>query len=206
MPSSVSELFDRAGVEIKGVVPWGKPVPTELSGVYVISTVQDSHSAGGTSFLAPTDKNLIGNWLDFLPQFQLDGQINPNIDDLVKRLQDFWLLDENILYIGKATSLKSRLRCFYSHQLGKRSPHAGGHWMKTLSTLDQTFIHFGEVSDFTNVEAKMLRHFIGNTSDEAKKSLRDPGHPFPFANLAFPPGTSKKHGMENQRLLKAKKL
>jgi hypothetical protein len=49
-----------------------------------------------------------------------------------------------------------------------------------------------------DVEKRFLNIFIENVSNESKQKLFDPKHPFPFANLEFPKGTRKRHGLQYQ--------
>jgi hypothetical protein len=44
-------------------------------------------------------------------------------------------------------------------------------------------------------EHTMLGAFVRSVSDNTKRRLRDPKHPFPFANLEWPRGTRKDHGI-----------
>jgi hypothetical protein len=147
---------------------------------------------------APIDVKAIERWIERVPTIKLAGE-TPSADALAHHLSEFWLCDESILYIGKASSLPSRLRDYYNTPLGDRRPHAGGHWIKTLSVLPETFVYFAETSDPENKEDVLLRAFIRNVSESTKKHLRDPDHPFPFANLEFPKGTRKTHAIRKSK-------
>jgi len=61
----------------------------------------------------------------------------PSADAFAARIASFWLPDEPIVYIGLATSLRSRVSGFYRTPIGARRPHAGGWLLKTLSILDR---------------------------------------------------------------------
>jgi len=160
---------------------------------------EDPASLGGILREAPIKLAAVGKWLERVPQFELDGQLNPSPDKIIDRLKSFWLPDENILYIGKATSLRQRVRQYYNTPLGDRRPHAGGHWIKTLSTLSQTFVHYGEVDSPGKSESEMLQAFVDGVSEHSIRGLLDPRYPFPFANLEYPPGTRKPHGIRNAK-------
>ena len=41
----------------------------------------------------------------------------------------------------------------------------------------------------------MLQRFCANVSRDSKQALHDPAHPFPFANLEWPRGPRKAHGL-----------
>lgn len=45
----------------------------------------------------------------------------------------------------------------------------------------------------------MLRAFVDAVSDVTRTVLADPDHPFPFANLEWPAGTRKAHGVTGWR-------
>jgi len=49
-----------------------------------------------------------------------------------------------------------------------------------------------------DVEERFIKNFIRNVSNESKQQLFDSEHPFPFANLEFPKGTRKRHGLQYQ--------
>jgi hypothetical protein len=49
--------------------------------------------------------------------------------------------------------------------------------------------------DPLRAEHEMLGFFVSGVSKTSRKALHDPDHPFPFANLEYPPGTKKNHGI-----------
>lgn len=145
---------------------------------------------------APVDRCAVAGWLARVPGLKLDGQSEPSPDEVARRLGEFWLCDESILYIGKAgVSLRDRVGAYYRTPLGNRSPHKGGHWIKTLSILRETFVHYAETPRPEESECHLLRVFTSRVTTKAKGHLRDPDRPFPFANLEFPKGNRKKHGL-----------
>jgi hypothetical protein len=122
--------------------------------------------------------------------------------DLCNRLAGFWLSDENVIYIGKATSLKTRIAAYYNTPLGNRGPHAGGHWVKTLSlaVLNQVCVYFAETASPEDAEDRLLAAFSQRVSESTKKALYDPTLPIPFANLKF--RRRKMHGVSRSTLLR----
>ncbi len=117
-----------------------------------------------------------------VPSIELD-KVNATAPGIINRLKQFWLADESVLYIGKATSLQSRIHAYYATPLGDRGPHAGGHWIKTLSVLHGTFLQFAEVADCEGSECELLQAFVRQVSPTTRQSVGDP--PLPFANLEF---------------------
>jgi hypothetical protein len=184
-----------AGLCPSGAVRWGEQVPEVGAGVYVIALTNETHSAEGCLASCPTSPAALDDWLDVRPELRLDGQ-RPTEAELARRLAAFWLPDEVILYIGLAgTSLRTRLRQYYQTPLGARRPHAGGHFLKTLENLDELHVHFVPTANPQDAEDAMLGSFCRHVSDASRGGLHDPDHPFPFANLEWPPGTRKRHGL-----------
>lgn len=198
MPSTVNDIFAAAGLKPKGVVRWGTSIPVTASGNYAVSLCSDPASCSPCIANCPVDSKTLKHWLGVCPDLALDGK-RPSIAELERRLSGFWLPDEVIVYIGLATSLRSRVRGYYRTPLGARKPHAGGHFLKTLSNITDLFVHFAPASDPDDCEAKMLKRFCRNVSATTKSLLLDPHHPFPFANLEYPPGTRKGHGLTGTR-------
>jgi hypothetical protein len=182
VPSSVAAVFAAAGLEPEGVVAWGKPAGDERSGVYVVALTDERDSLDRTLRVAPIADAELAELLAVRPELTLDGK-RPTVPELEARLGAFWLPDEVIVYIGLATSLRSRVRSFYHTPIGARRPHSGGWFLKTLANLDQLYVHFARVADFDDAETSMLEAFIAGVSPETRARLTDPAHPWPFANL-----------------------
>jgi hypothetical protein len=206
MPTTVAELFAAAGVPQLGTVPWSSTIPTSESGVYVVSLCPDPNIIGNTVALPDIDEAAIREWLERVPDLELDGRRSPGVHSVADRLKSFWIPDENVIYIGKATRLKTRLQQYYRTPIGEPAPHSGGHWIKTLSNLQQAFVHFGAAEDFGIREDAMLAAFIRGVSGDSRSLVADPALPLPFANLEYPQGTRKRHGMRNQRSHRATRV
>ena len=199
MPSTPLELFGAAGLTPSGVVPWGVSIPVQKSGVYVVSLCRDASSCAGTIATCPIWSSAIENWLTACPALTLDGT-RPATAELQARISEFWIPDEVVVYIGLAgTSLRNRVGQYYRTPLGAPKPHAGGHFLKTLSNLTNLYVHYAPADDPDACEGAMLKAFCGHISPTAKSKLRDPMRPFPFANLEYPPGTRKRHGLSGTR-------
>ena len=193
--SSIADLLKQVGLQWTGVVQWGEPVPSLKQGVYLLSLASRCDQNPVITGDAPVDRREVAGWLARVPSFKLDGRSEPSPDDVVQRLGEFWLRDESILYIGKTDrALRKRVNEYYGTNLGNRSPHRGGHWIKTLSVLHDTFVHYAETPRPEESEGDLLRAFIAGVRSSARETLRDPERPFPFANLEFPKGVRKKHG------------
>ena len=191
MPISPAELFRAAGVLYSGAVPWGTRPPVSDSGIYAVSLSSNRDAADVVHANAPIAVSAVRTWLGRVPGLQLDGNPEPTAEDVAACLSTFWLPDESIVYIGKATKLNNRLGQFFNHKLGERRPHAGGHWLKALSVLNKCTIHYGKCGDPETFESKALDAFVDQASAETKSTIANSGLPIPFANRAHPQGNRK---------------
>lgn len=196
MPTSPIYLIEAAGCGFGGIVPWGTRPPEQDSGIYVVSLSEDPQSVASLP-TAPVDPSQVQELLDAVPGLTLDNQ-SASAKELAERLASMWLPDESVVYIGKATSLASRVGQYYGTPLGARSPHAGGWPIKTLSNLDDLWVHWAVSRSPEESERLTLRTFMDNVSDETRSRLCDPSHPYPFANLTGPLGR-KNHGIRGAR-------
>lgn len=199
MPTYVKQLFTDSGKEILGQVKWGQKINCKYPGIYVVAITHSAERIVCSDDM-PISEKIVQEWINYVPQLTLDGK-RPRYEDLASRLKKFWIPDETILYIGKAgTSLKDRVNQYYKTRLGDPKPHAGGHWIKTLENLSDLNIFWttsvGEKAK--DVEDRFIGNFIQNISVDSKQNLFDPERPFPFANLEFPKGTRKRHGLQYQ--------
>jgi hypothetical protein len=198
MPTTIAEALAAVGLRRKGVVKWGTKPQESSPGVYIISLTESLDTFDGKLSEAPLAAAKFESWLDLRPELTLDG-VRPTVQQLMGRIRCFWIPAEVILYIGKATMLSDRLGDYYNTKIGARRPHAGGHWLKLLSNLDRLWVHYAEYDDPKHAEDEMLRQFCGNVSDGCKSTLLDSAHPFPFANLEWPLGVRKTHGIRGSR-------
>lgn len=195
MPSSIRTLLEASGLLHAGVVPWAHTVPVEGPGVYLVSLTHDTDTAAGALPSALINLATVEELLQERPELTVDN-IRGTAATLSARVGEFWLPDENILYIGLAgTSLETRVKQFYSTKLGRRSPHAGGWFLKLLANLGDLYVHYATADDVEQAEDRMLAAFVVGVSPGTKERLRDPDHPFPYANLEWPKGVRKSHGI-----------
>jgi|GEM_PF-2834469 len=199
MPSTITHLFQRIERHPSGPVRWGEAVPERHGGVYVVSLTADPDRLAGASMpVAPIDMAAVDSWLACAGSLSLEGE-RPTAEVLGERLSRFWLPDEVVLYIGKAgASLRQRIHDYYRTPLGKPRPHAGGCWLKVLDNLPALWVFWAASERREHDENVLLGEFVTNTSPVARLSLADPDHPFPFANLEYPKGHRKRHGIQHQ--------
>jgi hypothetical protein len=132
----------------------------------------------------------------------IEGQPFISTELLHNRLQSYWLPDENILYIGQTeNNLRQRIQQFYKTELGQSKPHAGGHWIKTLTILPQTSVHYLSTTNSVEIEEQLLTLFSASVSLTSKQFLDDPGCALPFGNLQLNRSRRKKHGIKKSKLI-----
>jgi hypothetical protein len=199
MPTTIAEAFATVSLDREGVVKWGTKPTTSKPGVYIVSLTESLDTCDGKLVEAPLAPAEFQHWLKVCPKLTLDGN-RPTVQELMDRIQRFWIPDEVILYIGLAgIPLSTRLGQYYRTPIGAHSPHSGGYFLKLLSNLDQVWVHYAQCPDFNLKEDGMLRQFCEHVSQDSRRALKDPVHPFPFGNLEWPPGTRKAHGLLGAR-------
>lgn len=161
---------------------WGEPVPESRTGVYLVCL---SPSPGDVQGLrqCPLSEAALDELLTACPGIRLDGE-RADANAIADRLASYWLPDECVLYIGlSGQPLRTRVRQYYRTPLGAAKPHKGGWWLKTLSILDQLWVHYAVTPDFEEGEASMLRTFAATVSKDTRRRLPADDPVMPFANL-----------------------
>jgi hypothetical protein len=198
VPSCVRNVFAGADVEPAGAVHWGEPIPSPAAaetGVYVVSLSENPDSLDEALAACPIMRSAVEELLGVCPGLTLDGEPTTAVA-LTRRLSAFWLPDEVVLYIGLAGQpLRNRVGQYYNTPLGARRPHKGGWWLKTLSVLPKLWVHYAPTAQFAGAEQDAMAVFADGVSTDAGSSLHDSERVMPFANLEFPPGTRKRHGI-----------
>lgn len=199
MPTTVSDVFAAVDLVPRDPVPWGERVPEPRPGVYVVALTNAVDLTDAARVQAPISEAALEELLDARPELRLDDEV-PHAAALRRRLAAFWMPDEVIVYIGlAATSLQKRVEQYVRTPLGARSPHAGGWPLKTLSALDDIYVHVAACGEVDTVERTMLKAFANGVSERARKHLHDPVRLMPFANLEAPRGNRKAHGITGAR-------
>ena len=201
MPSTVASVFGAAGLEPEGVVDWGIRASERGSGVYAVALTDRVDSLTEALPEPPLSPAAAEHLLAVRPELRVDGG-RPRAAELCARIASFWLPDEVIVYIGLASrSVASRVSAYYKTPLGAKRPHAGGWFLKLLEpdALARLHVHFAAADDPDGAEDDMLRHFCANVSTATLARLPDPAHPFPLANLEWPRGVRKAHGISGAR-------
>ena len=209
VPSTVADIFAAAGTAADGVVPWGVPpaaptTPTAPApGIYVVALTGDVDSCDETLETPPISESAAAELLAVRPELTLDDA-RPSGSQLVQRLAAFWLPDEGVLYIGLAGPRKrkpaqgevaKRVGEYYDTPLGANGPHAGGWPLKALSCLADLYVHYAYCDEVKGAEDDCIGHFAEHVSKRTRARLRDPMRVMPYANLEFPKGNAKNHGI-----------
>ena len=218
MPSTVADIFAATGATPARVVLWGTtPLSSggtgPTTGLYVVALTDDPGAVSGVVPTAPIDPAAVDELLAVRPELCLDG-IRPTSEELASRLAGFWFPDEVVVYIGLAGARKrssasgelaDRVGEYYTTALGARSPHAGGWPLKVLSCLEDLYVHYGYCGEVVSAERLAIGHFADHVSDKTRVALHDPVRVMPFANLEFPKGIRKSHGITGARAPKTTK-
>lgn len=200
MSSTVSQVISAARNDhLSEAVPWGHRVALTGPGIYVVATTSSAQEYTNPWPVCPISSAAVDTLLATRPELQVDGE-RPSQGELAARISSFWLPDEAILYIGRAgTNVSRRVSDYYRTPIGARRPHAGGWFLKILGVTDDLWVHFAACDDPAEAENLALECFVSNVSATTREAVRDPEHAFPFANLEWPRGTRKRHGITGPR-------
>jgi hypothetical protein len=186
-------MLRRAGLTPEGPVPWGTPAVTCLPGIYIVELP-------ATLPIAPLALSSVRGWIRRVPTITVDGS-SATASALAARLAAFWIPSATVLYIGQASGpVRGRVRGYYRTPLGDRAPHAGGHWIKTLSCLEDCLVWSAATDDFDEAERTLLAESKRTVPADECRALHDPGLVLPFANLRSGSGLVKAHGIQGSKL------
>lgn len=194
--TAVQALFEAAGLTPVEPVRWKSHVPTSRPGVYVVAVTADAKaSLVSSSNKCPVDEASVLELLRVRPEATIDGR-PATAAAMCDRLELMWPRGESAVYIGRAgTSLSKRIGQFYRTRLGARGPHAGGWPVKMLADQRNLWVHYSPCADPTLAEQLMVNAFVSGVPTPVSSALIDPAAPLPFANLEFPGGRRKRHGI-----------
>jgi transcription elongation factor GreA len=182
-----SQLMRSLGLLVDGPLRWGSPVPSRAPGVFVVELDQPLTAA-------PIDQSAVRRWIEHVPSLRLDGE-RPTVADLARRLAEFWLADEPIVYVGSsARTIGARLAAIYATPLGDARPAAGGHWLRTLADQQRMRVWWAETDAHEEYEDALLAEIAARQPAPVRDGLPN-GLVLPFANLTDSSGAAKPHGL-----------
>ncbi|MEX1171997.1 MAG: transcription elongation factor GreA [Chloroflexota bacterium] len=191
-PTAATLLRD-VGLLADGPLPWGRPVPARVPGVFIIELPRPLPTA-------PIEVTRVGKWLERVPDLRLDGT-RPTTKALVARIASFWLPGQVVLYIGATTtSISGRVAAVERTVLGDRRPTAGGHWLKVLTTLPTTRVWWAATDAVEEYEDALLSAFADAMEPTDRAGLPDEALILPFANLRRPTGERRATGITGSLL------
>ncbi|UVJ40562.1 hypothetical protein [Arthrobacter sp. CJ23] len=200
MTISVGELFDKCGLRFDGVARWDEKVPLNEPGIYAIASTSDLNDSIGLMTSYRPSQQAFDLLKATCPSVTIDGR-SATTDELADRIGDFWIPQSAILYIGLAgTSVQTRVDQFYRTRIGQRAPHSGGWWLKTLSGLEDLYVHYAAANDPAAMESLMLRTFAAAVPPSIRRALHDHDHVAPFANVKVA-GGNKRHGLGGYKII-----
>lgn len=193
LDTNAASLLRSVGLLADGPAVWGRPVPAQGPGIFVIELPAPLASA-------PLDLSRVGKWIERVETLRLDGE-RPASRALASRLGSFWLPSQTVLYIGSSgASVGRRVAAIARTELGDRRPAAGGHWIKTLRTLDGVKVWWAPTAATEEYEDALLTAFATGVPDAERAALPDSTIVLPWANLRKPTGERKPAGLTGSLL------
>ena len=190
---TAASLFRSVGLLADGPTVWGRPVPAQGPGVFIL----ELPSPLGT---APIELSRVGKWLERVETLRLDGE-RPSSRALAARLASFWLPSQTVVYIGATdASVGRRVASIAATDLGDRRPNAGAHWLKTLRSLDGIRVWWALTSATEEYEDALLAAFAEGVPPTERAALPGETVVLPFANLRRPTGERRATGLTGSLL------
>ena len=188
-----AQLLRSVGLLTDGPGLWGRPVSAQGPGVFIVELNASLPSA-------PIDASKVGRWIERVETLRVDGA-RPTGKALAARLASFWLPSQTVLYIGTSeASIGRRLAAMARNELGDRRPYAGGHWLKTLRSLEAIHLWWSPTSATEEYEDALFDAFAASVQESDRAGLHDHEVILPFANLRRADGQRKATGLTGSLL------
>jgi len=185
---SAPSLLRSVGLLADGPAVWGRPVQAQGPGVFVVEAPAPLRSA-------PIELTRVGKWIERVDTLRLDGEV-PTSKAVASRIGSFWLPSQTVLYIGNSeVSVARRVAAIAKTELGDRRPAAGGHWLKTLRSLDGLKVWWAATAATEEYEDALLAAFAAGVPEADLAALPDRTVVLPWANLRRPTGERKATGL-----------
>jgi transcription elongation factor GreA len=194
--TDAASLLRSVGLLADGPAVWGRPVPAQGPGVFVIELPAPLATA-------PIELTRVGKWIERVETLRLDGE-RPTSRALAGRLASFWLPSQKVLYVGASeVSVGRRVAAIARTELGDRRPHPGGHWLKTLRSLDGLRVWWAPTTATEEYEDALLTAFAAGVPGAELSALPDDAVVLPWANLRTATGGRKATGLTGGLLVEA---
>jgi transcription elongation factor GreA len=188
MPVGAAQLLRSVGLMADGPAQWGRPVPGQGAGVFIVEL-------SAPLAAAPIELTRVGKWIERVETLRLDGE-RPTSRMLAARLAGFWLPSQTVLYIGTSeVSIGRRLAAIAQTELGDRRPYAGGHWLKTLRNIGSLKVWWSPTTATEEYEDALFDAFADAVPETDRASLPDRAVVLPFGNLRRADGQRKATGV-----------
>ena len=186
--ATAASLLRSVGLMADGPAVWGRPVPAQGPGVFVIELPAPLPSA-------PIELSRVGKWIERVDTLRLDGE-RPVSKALAARLGAYWLPSQTVLYIGSSdASVGRRVAAIARTELGDRRPAAGGNWLKTLRSLEGVKVWWAATAATEEYEDALLAAFAAGVPEADLAGLSEPSPVLPWANLRRPTGERRTTGL-----------
>jgi transcription elongation factor GreA len=189
-------LLRSVGLLADGPAVWGRPLPAQGPGVFVIELSAPTPTAH-------LELTRVGKWIERVETLRLDGE-RPTSRALSARLASFWLPSQTVLYVGATTqSIGRRLASIDHTELGDRRPNSGAHWLKTLRSLDGVHVWWAPTAATEEYEDALLSAFAAGVPEADLAGLPDRTVVLPWANLRTATGERKATGLSGSLIQEA---
>ncbi len=188
LPADAATLLRSIGLMADGPIVWGRPVPASGPGVFVVELP-------GPVPTAPLELTRLGKWIERVETLRLDGE-RPTSKALAARLASFWLPTQTIVYIGASdASVARRVAAIGRTELGDRRPNSGGHWLRTLRSLEGVRVWWAPTDATEEYEDALFGAFAESIPAGDLAGLPDRAVVLPWANLRRATGERKATGL-----------
>ena len=185
---SAPSLLRSVGLMADGPAVWGRAVQAQGPGVFLVEAPAQLASA-------PIELTRVGKWIERVAMLRLDGEV-PTSKAVAARIGSFWLPSQTVLYIGTSeVSVARRVAAITKTELGDRRPAAGGHWLKTLRSLDGMKVWWAATAATEEYEDALLAAFAAGVPEADLAALPDRSVVLPWANLRSATGERKATGL-----------
>ncbi len=190
---NAAALFRSVGLLADGPTVWGRPVPAQGAGVFVLELPAPLATA-------PIELTRVGKWIERVDSLRLDGT-RPSSRALAARPARVRLPSQTVVYVGATdASVGRRVASIGSTALGDRRPSSSGHWLKTLRSLDGVRVWWSLTDATEEYEDALLAAFADGVPAAERAALPDPAVVLPFANLRRPTGERRASGITGSLL------